>query len=158
MKKIKVSWMVLVVMILASCSSSSVDNGMKGDKPPQVSIKIGSHIYATTLGSYCWSNKGKGECVDTAGPEKSLKGKAPIKVKPGEVISFVMDYEPKPNQFHLLQFHIKENLTRTISNNSFSAPEEKGVYYYGYSTGWMDEKDEHLSHGDATYYFVIEVE
>ena len=44
-----------------------------------------------------------------------------------------------------------------LTNDSFSAPITKGVYYYSYGVWWMDEKEENLSHGDAFYVFVIEV-
>ncbi|MBO1910880.1 hypothetical protein J4G37_39565, partial [Microvirga sp. 3-52] len=48
----------------------------------------------TVLGTYCW----KSMCVDTVGPQELLDGKDPVKVKAGEEIVIVMDYNPKPNE------------------------------------------------------------
>ncbi|KKI89294.1 hypothetical protein WQ54_27395 [Bacillus sp. SA1-12] len=127
--------------------------GMSGEKPPEVYIKIGNEKYETKLGTYCW----KGVCADTAGPVDLLKGKEPIKVIPGEKIFFIMDYEPKPNEFHLIQINEKNENEILVKENGFSAPTQKGVYYYSYGVWWMDEKEENLSHGDAFYAFVLEV-
>ncbi|MBO1515471.1 hypothetical protein I7822_28055 [Metabacillus sp. BG109] len=126
---------------------------MSGEKPPEVYIKIGNEKYETKLGTYCWN----GTCADTAGPVELLKGKEPINVNPGEKISFIMDYEPKPNEFHLIQISESKENEVLVKENGFSAPTQKGVYYYSYGVWWMDEKEENLSHGDAFYAFVLVV-
>lgn len=109
--------------------------------------------YETKLGTYCW----KDGCVDTAGPAELLKGKVPIKVNPGEKISFRMEYEPKPNEFNLLQVSDSNENEVLMEENCFYAPTRKGVYYYSYGVWWMDDKKENLSHGDAFYAFALEV-
>ncbi len=128
------------------------------EKPPNALLKINNETYETTLGTYCWNGEGVSTCVDTAGPVELLEGKQPIKVKPGENITFVMDYNPKPNEFYVLQIHDNEEHAIEVKDNSFSAPAQKGVYYYSYGVWWMDEKVEHLSHGDAFYAFALEVD
>ncbi|GAM12422.1 hypothetical protein [Mesobacillus selenatarsenatis] len=140
---------MLFGVILAGCSNG----GLSGAKPPSAFVKIGDEKYDTDLGTYCW----KGTCVDTAGRVERLEGTEPIIVKAGEAISFEMDYNPKPNKIHLVQFHNNEEKKITVSDNSFTVPTEAGIYYYSYGVWWMDEKEEHLSHGDAFYGFVIEV-
>lgn len=140
---------VLFGLTIMGCSKE----GMSGEKPPEVYIKIGNENYETKLGTYCW----KGTCADTAGPVELLKGKEPIKVNPGEKISFIMDYEPKPNEFHLIQISENNKNEVLVKENGFSTPTQKGVYYYSYGVWWMDEKEENLSHGDAFYVFVLEV-
>ena len=140
----------LMVLILSGCLNSAVLEG----KPPKVFMKIGSEKYETTLGTYCW----KSTCVDTAGPIEMLEDKEPIKIKPGETITFVMDFEPKPNEFHVLQMSEDGETEITLQDNHFTAPTEQGVYYYSYGVWWLDEKEENLSHGDAFYAFVLEVE
>ncbi len=143
---------VLIILIIFTLMSCSQD-GLTGEKPPKVNIKIGNEKYETVLGTYCW----KGTCADTAGPLVLLEGKETIKVQPGEKLSFKMDYEPKPNEFQLVQ--ISESIENEVltKGNSFSAPTEKGNYYYSYGVWWMDEKEENLSHGDAFYAFALEV-
>lgn len=100
--------------------------------------------------SYCWKNG-----VRTI---ELLEGKEPIKVNPGEKITFLMDYKPKPNEFHLLRINESNENEIVIEDNSFSAPTNKGVYYYSYGVWWMDDKKENVSQGDAFYSFSLEVE
>lgn len=114
---------------------------------------MGNETYETKLGTYCWTDK----CVDTAEPVELLKGKAPIKVDPGEKLSLFMEYEPKPNEFNLMQVSESNKEEIVIKENSFSAPTRKGIYYYSYGVWWMDDKEENLSHGDAFYAFALEV-
>ncbi|WP_372660974.1 hypothetical protein [Cohnella sp.] len=126
---------------------------MVGEKPPNVMIEIEDQKYETILGTYCWSTG----CVDTIGPVELLEGETPISVKPGVVIKFVMDYEPKPNQFHVTQINEDKRTEVELKGNRISAPIQKGIYYYNYGVWWMDEEVENVSHGDAFYNFVIEV-
>jgi uncharacterized lipoprotein NlpE involved in copper resistance len=141
--------LLIILLTLMGCSS----NRIVGEKPPKTLIKIGNETYETTLGSYCW----KGRCVDTAGPVELLEGKKPIKVRPGEDVTFVMEYEPKPNKFHIVQLKENRETEVVVEDNRFVAPIEKGTYYYSYGVWWMDENEANLSHGDAFYAFALEV-
>lgn len=145
---------VLILIILSGCSSN---DGMKGDKPPKTMIEIQEQTYEMKLGTYCWQSNNKGICVDTGGPEELLKGKKPIKVKPGEEITVVMNYNPKPNVINLSQINNKKEIKIEVEKSQFKAPLSKGVYYYSYSVFWLDKKKEHTSKGDAFYAFVLEV-
>ncbi|WP_139311066.1 hypothetical protein [Paenisporosarcina indica] len=133
-----------------ACSNDS----LKGGKPPKVLVEIGNETYETILGTYCW----KDTCVDTADSIEILEGTETIKVKPGETISFVMDYEPQPSEIHLSEFR-ENQITVDIEaiDNHFTAPTQKGTYYYSYGVWWMKEKEENVSNGDAFYAFVLEV-
>ncbi|KKK38238.1 hypothetical protein WQ57_09845 [Mesobacillus campisalis] len=126
-------------------------------KPPKAFIEITNETSETVLGTYCWSYNGMSECADAPGPIELLEGRDPIEVNPGEKITFVMEYEPKPNKIHLLQISNNEESEVKLSNNHFLAPSQKGVYYYSYGAWWMDEKEENVSNGDAHYAFAIEV-
>lgn len=156
MNKWLVTSMVFILLIFAGCSTNGM--GMVGDKPPKASINIGNESYETTLGTYCWSGNGKGICADTAGPVELLEGKEPIKVRAGEDVTFVMDFEPQPNEIHVVQINGNTETEVAVKNNRFTAPTEKGVYYYSYGVWWMDEKQANVSHGDAFYAFALEVE
>jgi hypothetical protein len=144
---------LLAVITLIGCSSQQI----VGDKPPTVMISIGNEIYETKLGSYCWQNGNTGACVDTVGPVDLLADAPPIRVKPGELITFVMNYEPQPNEFHVVQMTENKETDIELKENHIIAPEEKGIYYYSYGVWWMDENKKNVSHGDAFYAFVIEV-
>ncbi|ODG93375.1 hypothetical protein BED47_03540 [Gottfriedia luciferensis] len=141
-------------LIFTGCSAN---NGMKGNKPPKTMVQVENQTYDTILGTYCWQSKRQGECVDTAGPVELLKERKPIEVKPGETVKIIMDYYPKPNEIHLSQINNNNEIEIELVKNQFSAPINKGVYYYSYGVYWMDKKEEHLSYGDAFYAFALEV-
>lgn len=145
-----------ILFLLTSCNERP-DKGMVGEKPPNAMVKIDNQFYETTLGTYCWSTKNQGLCVDTIGPVELLEGKEPISVKPGDAIKLVMDYEPLPNQFHVTQISGDKRTEVELKGSVFSAPTKKGIYYYHYGVWWMDEKVENLSNGSAFYNFVIEI-
>lgn len=160
MKKFVVVSALLLVFILSGCGDTPTENnGLSGDTPPNVSIEIDGESYETILGSYCWDiSKGESECVDTSGPVDLLKDEEPIQIKAGEQIKLNMDYTPKPNKMHLSQIDNDDEMEIEINDNQFTAPDEKGTYFYSYGVWWMDEEDEDLSHGDAFYAFAIEVQ
>jgi len=153
MKKCFLVLIALFGLTILGCSK----NGLSGGKPPKAFIEINNKRFETTLGTYCWQENGKGKCVDSIGPIELLKGKKPIEVKSGENITFVMDYEPKPNKFHVIQIRNNKETEIVVKDNNFSAPIQKGLYYFSYGVWWMDEKEENLSHGDAFYSFSLEV-
>lgn len=66
--------------------------------------------------------------------------------------------EPKPNEFYLLQFNEGNENEILIEDDSFSAPTNKGVYYYSYGVWWLDDQEKNVSNGDAFYSFSLEVE
>ncbi|KIL42713.1 hypothetical protein [Jeotgalibacillus soli] len=125
MKKCLFILLVLISFTIMVCSKEE----LSGKNPPEVNLNIGNENYETKLGTYCWKDK----CVDTVGgPVELLKGKVPIKVNPGEKISLLMEYEPKPNESHLMQVSESNENEVLMEENSFSAPSQKGVYYYSY--------------------------
>ncbi|MGE7673155.1 hypothetical protein ACQKMV_06155 [Lysinibacillus sp. NPDC094403] len=151
MRKYFLYLVALFGLTIMGCSNT---NGLSGGEPPKVYIDIDNKKFETTLGTYCWQNT----CVDTAGPVERLAGKKPIKVKSGENITLIMDYEPKPSEFHLVQISNNKETEVMVNDNSFTAPTQRGVYYYSYGIWWKDEKEANLSHGDAFYAFVLEVD
>ncbi|WP_339264690.1 hypothetical protein NYE54_16845 [Paenibacillus sp. FSL K6-1330] len=157
--------MTLVLMGLVGCSSAQpngddlvpMDKVLEEEQPPKAEIQIGEQMYETKLGTYCWDSKNQSRCVDTIGPVELLKGENPVTVQPGEVITFVMNYEPQPNKHHVNQIYEDISEEVEVKENSFHAPTQKGTYFYSYGVWWMDEHVENLSHGNAFYYFVLKV-
>lgn len=147
---------VLIVLSVSACTQHE-ELKLTGTEPPAASVQIGNQLFATKLGSYCWRYEGHGKCVDAVGPEFLLEGSSPISVSPGERISFVMDYEPLPNKFHLTQMAEVEYSEVSLNDLQFTAPVQEGLYYYVMSVWWMDEKRENVSNGSASYVFAIEV-
>ncbi|MGG3574779.1 hypothetical protein ABES80_20315 [Bacillus gobiensis] len=150
-------WLVAFVILTGCNLIGCSNNEMSGEKPPKVLIEIENETYETILGSYCWGGLEKSTCVDTAGPIKLLEGKKPIRVKPGETISFMMNYEPKPNEINVVKINDNKESDVVVKDNQITAPMQKGVFYYSYRVGWMDEKKTNVSNGDAFYAFVLDV-
>ncbi|MEH7442563.1 hypothetical protein V7201_09585 [Bacillus sp. JJ1122] len=145
----------LIGLIISGCANS--DSTEEKLIPPKAFIEVANERYETILGTYCWSSAGQAKCVDKTGPVELLEGSEPIEVNPGESITLIMEYEPKPNKIHVLHISNNEETEVKVSNNHFSAPTQKGTYYYSYGARWMDEKKENVSNGDASYVFAIEV-
>ena len=61
-------------------------------------------------------------CADTTGPIDLLKDTKPIKVKPGENISFVMNYDPKPNEMDVVQYHDNKESKIELTENKTTVP------------------------------------
>ena len=145
MKKFLFILLVLLGFTIMGCSKEE----LSGESPPIVYIKIGDEKFETKLGTYCWTRG----CVDMVITENE-----PIRVKSGEKITLIMDYEPKPNEFYLSQVIGNNKSEIFVKENVFSAPTEKGIYNYTYGVWWMDEEEENKSHGDAFYEFALDVE
>ncbi|WP_338751072.1 hypothetical protein [Bacillus sp. FJAT-52991] len=150
---------LFIFIFMMSCYLIGCSNEeLTVEKPPEASVQIGEQTYKTTLGSYCWSGEGKNTCVDKAGPVELLVEKTPIKVSPGEKITFLIDHKQKPSKVEAVQFHKNKETDVLVKDHQLTAPMEKGVYYYSYGVWWNDEKEPDVSNGDAFYAFVIEVE
>src|SRR5690625_1079169 len=122
--------MCLTVLFFMSACNQSNDVKLTGTKPPAAKVQIENQVYETKLGSYCWSSKNVSTCVDSIGPIELLEGKPPISVAPGEVIRFVMEYEPQPNKFHINQIQ-DHDITEIKSDDlQFNAPTQAGTFYY----------------------------
>ncbi|MED4531798.1 hypothetical protein [Metabacillus fastidiosus] len=150
-------WLLMTAILIGIISGGCSNNGMTGEKPPDVILKANDKAYETTLGSYCWTGWREGVCVDTVGPVEILEDENPVQVKPGEKVILEMDYELKPNESHVTQINGNKETDILLENNHFLAPMEKGIYYYAYSVNWMDEKETDVSKGDAFYVFSLEV-
>lgn len=153
MKKCLTVLFLTLVLFVACSQNESTNNLLTGDKPPSAIVVVGAQREEMVLGTYCWNNG----CVDTIGTIELLEDKEPIKVKPEEVISFEIDYKVAPSETIL---ELEDGVATTeipLTNNSFTAPAEEGIYYYSYGVWWNDSEDADVSLGDAFYAFVLEV-
>ncbi len=158
MKKWFLPFIILIAATITGCSKDEGSTSeMTGSKPPTAMIKIGEETFSTKLGSYCWTVRNKSTCVDKAGPVELLKNEKPIQVNAAEEVTFEMDYEPKPNEFHVIQINEGKETEVIVNDHHFTTPTNKGIYFYSYAVWWMDEKEVHVSNGDASYVFALEV-
>lgn len=142
MKKQLIILVIFMGLSLMGC-------GLKEEKPPKVVIQTGDYSHEMAVGSYCWGDT----CADVAGSVEQLlevEGKKPIKVKPGQTISFLMKHGPKPNEISVIQENDNQESNVEIKDNQMSASMEEGIYYYIYDVRWADGND-------AFYPFALEV-
>lgn len=150
----KIFYIILLSFVLLTGCGKGTTEGFTGNQPPKAEIQIGDDLYGTKLGTFCWSSR----CADSIGPVELLKNEKPITVPPGTVIKFVMHHELLPNKSFVQQITEDKQITEVaVNDNAFQAPIQKGTYYYSYGVWWMDEKEANVAHGDAFYYFVLEV-
>lgn len=135
-----------ILMVVSGCS------GLKGDKPPLPTVKVGKSEVQVVRASYCW-DKG---CSDTAGPPDILEGVAPTKVSAGEEISIAFKKRPRPSTFSISRINEQGGIKETARDEGLRAPDIPGVYYYDMFAQWLS-KDKKYSEGDSYYAFVIEV-
>ncbi|UAT33111.1 hypothetical protein K7T73_21815 (plasmid) [Bacillus badius] len=145
MKKQLIILVIFMGLSLMGC-------GPMEEKPPKVMIQTEKDNYELTIGSYCWGDT----CSDVAGSVEQLletEEKKPIKVKPGQTISFVMKNGPKPNEISVIQENDNQELDVEVKvkDNQISASMEEGIYYYIYDVRWANGDD-------AFYPFALEVE
>lgn len=161
----RLGFILLLLIMISGCVNKSNPKTeeaplLTGDGPPPVSIEVAGKLYPTVLGGYCWTftEEGMMECTDAAGPLEALANADPVTVSAGEPITFVMDYEPLPNRTYLTRVEANDTYSTDLKDHTFIAPDELGIYFYSYDVSWMDEIDVRISHADASYMFVIEVE
>lgn len=85
-----------------------------------------------------------------------FKGITPTAVISEADILVSFAYKPEPNELSIQQFGDDKTIQIPLKNGSFSAPKEKGIYYYGISAFWTTD-DGKYSKGDTSSVFVIEV-
>lgn len=122
-------------------------------KPPIPIITTGQQQLEVARGSYCWSSFLTSECVDTISPPELLEheGISPTVVSPASEIQITFKREPKKESVGVnvwLDGGDAESVA--LTNNTFIAPKEKGIYIYYMFARW--------DKGDASYAFAIEVQ
>ncbi|RXH51372.1 hypothetical protein D6T70_12195 [Kurthia gibsonii] len=153
----KYMMLCVVFLLLVACSN----NTELGSNPPKVTVEVDGENYETELGSYCWQGgtTGSGECADKVGPEELLNGKQPIVVQPEAELAIQINLKRQPDEVALEQ--VKKDQPTPVSNfkdSRFTAPKEKGTYFYILQADWTNQKEKNTSDGDAWYAFHVRVE
>ncbi|USB31830.1 hypothetical protein [Paenibacillus sp. YPG26] len=124
------------------------------ESPPLPRVTSRTSPIKVTQSSYCWGKLG---CADYVGGRTLLEGEKPTVVGAGERVYISYDYKPAPKVLNLHQ--LKDNDTPVpvlLKEGYFSAPLEKGTYYYHVSAVWASGVGDYSS-GDTSSVFVIEV-
>lgn len=153
----KYMMLCVAILLLVGCSN----NTELGSNPPKVTVEVNGENYETELGSYCWQGgaTGSGECADKAGPEELLNGKQPIVVQPEAELAIQIDLKRQPDEVELEQVKNKQSTAITdFKNMRFTAPKEKGTYFYAFRADWANQKEKNTSDGDAWYALHVRVE
>ncbi len=101
-------------------------------------------MYDKKLGTCCWKGLMSHKCVDTAGSIELLEGEKPIVVQSNEKIEIRVKSNLNPDEYSLTVINEEAEKSVKIKKYLFSAPKEKGIYYYAYSVWWMDENRQNI--------------
>ncbi|CAM4233180.1 hypothetical protein [Paenibacillus typhae] len=139
--------------------TSAVETATQADrpyraKPPLPVITAGAAEIPAVQASYCWDYLG---CADTAIGEMMYDGQTLTVVQPGERIDTVLNYEPQPSSVivtPVVDEHAYDPVP--LTDGGFTAPEEKGVYYFMYFANWTTEDGVHtLNQTSAVFAFEV---
>ncbi len=181
---LKVIYIALLAMMLSACSrlntadnpvtntptsepkqtakpadTPAVETSAKADrshgaKPPLPVITAGAAGIPAVQASYCWDYLG---CADTAIGEQMYDGQTLTVVQPGERIDTALNYEPQPSSVivtPVVDEHAYDPVP--LTDGGFTAPEEKGVYYYLYSANWTTDDGVYMLNQTSAV-FAVEV-
>lgn len=156
MKKTFVTASVLLLLyILSGCNKTNENTVLLGDKPPKMTIEVKGEEYNSQLGSYCWNlSESQSECLEIMVP---LENGQRIVASVGEEISLTFKSAPAPDKVYLIQNPYDDVTEVKLNENQFTAPDEKGVYYYVYSVEWLNKDEEKVSDGSVDYGFILSV-
>ncbi|MFD2043267.1 hypothetical protein ACFSTA_02590 [Ornithinibacillus salinisoli] len=172
MKKRGIILSVLLAFILVGCFSEDTTKEESPSEPPKNSndnLKppdFQAHTEGGASGildKYCWEDDEKTCSLEPNPPDEVLLDHqlSPMKVQPGEEISFSIsatklpqnDDILKPTQIELIQQKSQEQTEVNVNDLKMTAPFEKGRYYYTAFVRW-----DNSLRGEATYAFEILVQ
>jgi hypothetical protein len=146
--KMKIILLILTGIILIGCSKTVEENLPKEppkvisngiENPPIFRIVSGDHGTPGTLDKYCWEEEEKTCALEATPPKERLKGIHPIRLDQEEKITFSLSTSElnsateqliQPDKIELIQTKNDEESTFEVKNKEFTAPNEKGIYYY----------------------------
>lgn len=123
-------------------------------KPPLPVISAGAAGIPAVQASYCWDYLG---CADTAIGEQMYDGQTLTVVQPGERIDTVLNYEPQPSSVVVAK--VTDGYAYDpvpLTDGVFTAPGEKGVYYYLYTANWTTDDGGYMLNQTSAV-FAVEV-
>lgn len=150
---------LFLVCILSGCNNTNENTVLLGDKPPKMTIEVKGEEYNSQLGSYCWNvsesiSESRTECLEIMVP---LENGQRIAASVDEEISLTFKSAPAPDKAYLIQNPGDDVTEVKLNENQFTAPDEKGVYYYVYSVEWLNKDEEKVSNGSVDYGFILDV-
>lgn len=172
MKRWGIILSVLLGLTMAGCSDDKpveeeshlpLESNLTMLKPPLLSVDAGGAGTHVELGKYCWEEEDKTCNIEPNNPQELLIGLTSMTVEPGQQISFGFGFietdPPYPRQLleidkiKLVQFYKSEESEVEVIGRNFTAPQEKGRYYYLAKLRWDGEIS-----GEANYAFTYSVQ
>lgn len=150
MRKTKIILLILIGIFLVGCSKNVEEDlpkepieetSIEIGNPPNVYIVFDDHGTPVTLDKYCWDEEENDKTcsIEPTPPEELLRGQTHLSVAQGAELSFSLPapYPSssatellQPDKIELIQTKKDEKSTIEVTNKEFTAPNEKGVYYY----------------------------
>ena len=140
----------LLLLLLTGCGFFQQPDFVAVE-PPKAAVIVGDTEIPIVPGSFCWSARGVGKCVDTVSPPELVKNQRPITVKPGSSLEISFTQSPVSKSLGANQWiGGQPSPVPVVEENKIVLPVEKGEYIYDIFAQWEQ--------GSASYAFVVSVE
>lgn len=149
MSKMNISVKIMIGFIII-LSLSIVIFGKLG--PPKPLVMAEGQQITTEQGSYCWNTLVSNTCVDKISPIDMMveSHTMPTAVSPNSTIEITFKKSPIADIIVNRWQRSDENEGITMTNHTFTAPENPGVYIYSVYGEWVQ--------GSSSVVFAIEVQ
>ena len=146
----KLPLLLLTLFLFGGCQSDEQTNHYKEHflLPPMPILTIQGKNVPVKMGTYTWAENERGITVDTVEPPELVKDFEPVKVHPNAKLH--VDFKDKPIEVKVGLWENNEVRFKNISDNTFTLPEDDGVYIGVVYASWQE--------GNATFVFKIQVE
>lgn len=127
------------------------------ESAPKAQVIVANKSYPVYMGSYCWRGlESQSKCVNSLGAVKLARSKKVISVNSGERVKLNIVSHLKPNETSLYLVNGNKEKNIILKKNVFTAPLEKGTYYYTYGAWWAPD-NKIISYGNIFYIFALTV-
>jgi len=140
-----------VLLFLVGCSGQ----GTAGDRVkapggftiPAPTLNVEGTPVPYQVGSYTWSEKGRGVAVDTVDPTALVEPLEPVAVRPNAVLTVSFAHQPEEIRAGIWTDNGVD--LQPVSDGRVPLPSDEGDYVYVLSVSWTQ--------GDVTYAFPVRV-
>ena len=145
----KIYALFLALLLFGGCQSAGSVHHPNAPLllPPMPALTIQEKNVPVRMGTYSWSESGRGITADSVDPPELVKDLEPVTVHPHATLH--VDFRDKPLEIKAGLWENDGVEFKDISDHTFTLPEDDGVYIGVIYASWPV--------GDATFVFKIHV-
>ncbi|OUM84646.1 MAG: hypothetical protein BAA01_05770 [Bacillus thermozeamaize] len=146
----KIYALFLALLLFGGCQSAGSVHHPNAPLllPPMPALTIQEKNVPVRMGTYSWSESGRGITVDSVDPPELVKDLEPVTVHPHATLH--VDFRDKPLEIKAGLWENNGVTFKNLSDGTFTLPEDDGVYIGVIYASWQE--------GNATFVFKIQVQ